>query len=291
MGYMWKAGKGNKIRFWEDLWIGSTSLTIQYWELYCIVNEQNRSIAELWDGANLKCTFHRCVDRRLFLMWEELVSLVSTIEFDGEEDALVWQFQSSGIYSSQSLYAIINFRGIKHVYLPVVWKIIVHPRIHFFLWLLSKNKLLTRDNLEKRQHLNDTICLLLTDRESIHHLFFECVVARKAWELVSQVIGVQTGSDFESIAKLWLCNKNFGVINIVTSTVICWGIWKLRNLICFQGDAWLGMQMLWKQVLIILRSWRILVPLRLAVGFDTAISLLEKIAWRPEQIMKTAQVD
>jgi hypothetical protein len=31
------------------------------------------------------------------------------------------------------------------------------------------------------------------------------------------------------------------------------------------------------------------VPLRLAVVFDTAISLLVKIAWRPEQIMKSAQ--
>jgi hypothetical protein len=71
--------------------------------------------------------------QKAFLMWEELVSLVSTIEFDREEDALVWQFQSSGIYSSQSLYAIINFRGVKPVYLPSVWKIIVPPRIHFFL--------------------------------------------------------------------------------------------------------------------------------------------------------------
>jgi hypothetical protein len=116
------------------------------------------------------------------------------------------------------------------------------------------------------------------------------VIARRAWELVSQVIGVQTGSDFESIAKMWLCNKIFGVINIVTSAV-CWGIWKLRNLICFQRDAWLGMQMLWKRVLPMLRSWRILVPLRLAVGFDNAISLLEKITWRPEQIMQSPLVD
>jgi hypothetical protein len=34
------------------------------------------------------------------------------------------------------------------VYLPVVGKL-MSPMIHFFLWLLSKNKLLTRDNLEK----------------------------------------------------------------------------------------------------------------------------------------------
>jgi hypothetical protein len=82
-------------------------------------------------------------------MWEELVSLVSTVEFS-EEDTLVWQYQYSGIYSSQSLYAVINFGGVKTVYLPVVWKLIVPLRIHFFLWLLSNNKLLTRDNLRKR---------------------------------------------------------------------------------------------------------------------------------------------
>jgi hypothetical protein len=33
---------------------------------------------------------------RVFLMWEELVSLVSTVEFSEEEDTLVWQYQSSG---------------------------------------------------------------------------------------------------------------------------------------------------------------------------------------------------
>jgi hypothetical protein len=32
-------------------------------------------------------------------------------------------------------------------------------------------------------------------------------------------------------------------------------------------------------------------PLRLAVGFGNAISLLEKITWRPEQIMQSPLVD
>jgi hypothetical protein len=36
-----------------------------YWELYYIVNEQNGTIAKLWGGYNLKCTFRRTVDRRL----------------------------------------------------------------------------------------------------------------------------------------------------------------------------------------------------------------------------------
>jgi hypothetical protein len=127
LGYRWKVGKGSGVRFWEDLLVGTSSLVIQYWELYCIVNEQNKSIADLWDGENIRCTFHRCVDMRLFLMWEELVNLVSTIDLSDEDDALIWQHNSSGLYSSQSLYSIINFRGVFPVYIPSVWKLIVPP--------------------------------------------------------------------------------------------------------------------------------------------------------------------
>jgi hypothetical protein len=89
MDYRWNVGSGSKVRFWEDCWIGSSSLAIQYWELYYIVNEQNKSIADLWDGVNLKYTFYRCVDRRLLSLWEELVGLVSTIVLTEEEDALI----------------------------------------------------------------------------------------------------------------------------------------------------------------------------------------------------------
>jgi hypothetical protein len=67
-------------------------------------------IAELWDGVRLKCIFHRCVDIRLYQLWEEVVSVATSIELIGEEDELVWQFSSCGIYSSQSLYNAINFK-------------------------------------------------------------------------------------------------------------------------------------------------------------------------------------
>jgi hypothetical protein len=87
-GYRWKIGKWNKVRFWKDVWIGIVNLAIQYWELYYLVNEQNKSVAELWDGECLRCTFHRCVDRRLLLMSEELVNLVSTVELSEEHDAM-----------------------------------------------------------------------------------------------------------------------------------------------------------------------------------------------------------
>jgi hypothetical protein len=66
----------------------------------------------------------------------------------------------------------------------------------------------------------------------MHHLIFRCVVAQRAWRVISQILGVETGTDYESVAKMWLCNKKYGVINIVTSDV-CWSIWKFRNAMIF----------------------------------------------------------
>ena len=47
MGYRWKVGNGKKVRQWEDNGLGSSSLAIQFWLLYRIVNKKNCSFAEL----------------------------------------------------------------------------------------------------------------------------------------------------------------------------------------------------------------------------------------------------
>jgi hypothetical protein len=45
MGYRWKVGNDRKIRLCEDNWLGSSSLlAIQFWPLYRILNEKNKSI-------------------------------------------------------------------------------------------------------------------------------------------------------------------------------------------------------------------------------------------------------
>lgn len=129
--------------------MGSTSLAIQFWKLYRIVNEKNAVVADIWDGEILKCTFRRTVDDELENIWEEVVQLPSTITFTDEEGSLIWKFNSRGTYSVQSLYKVVNFRGIKPVLVLAVWSLKIPPRVQCFIWLLSKNKILTRDNLGK----------------------------------------------------------------------------------------------------------------------------------------------
>jgi len=126
--------------------------------------------------------------------WLEILNLASTIVFSQEEDAMIWHYNSNGIYSTQSLYKIINFRGVQPVFVSAVWDIKVPPRVHFFLWLLSKNKVLTRDNLSKRRKLDDVSCLFCCELESVLHLFFECAVATQLWCVLSDIFQVNLES-------------------------------------------------------------------------------------------------
>jgi hypothetical protein len=89
-------------------------------------------VAEVWDGAEVKLTFRRNFTEAMMDRWYELVGIVTEITYDNGGDALVWQYESKGTCTSQSLYAVINFRGVTPVFIPAIWKIKVLPRIYVF---------------------------------------------------------------------------------------------------------------------------------------------------------------
>jgi hypothetical protein len=173
------------------------------------------------------------VGGRVLAQWMEMQQIASSISFTDEPDTMIWHFNSSGRYSVQSLYGIVTDRGVRQIFTPVVWKITVPPRIHIFLWLLAKNKILTRDNLDKRRKLDDLTCLFCSEPETAHHLFFECCVAHSIWSIMSKILGISVGRDFESIAKLWLRDKQFKYINMCNAAVL-WTLWKTRMTFAFR---------------------------------------------------------
>jgi hypothetical protein len=66
--------------------------------------------------------------------WEELLQVAESIDFrEDDEYAIIWQFESSGRYLVHSLYAVVNNREVRQIFTPMVWKIVVPPRLHIFL--------------------------------------------------------------------------------------------------------------------------------------------------------------
>jgi hypothetical protein len=115
---------------------------------------------------------------------------------------------------------------------------------------------MTRDNLEKR-HLGKPItCELCSKPETISQLFFGCIIAKRIWSSVSSFSNLQLGSNFESIAKLWLANKKHLVTNSV-GAVILWSIWKTRNTMIFDNQKWLCSKQVWWLILKTIRKWKL----------------------------------
>jgi hypothetical protein len=129
------------------------------------------------DGE-LRLTFRRTFSPELMQKWDDLVTVVESIELRDDSDALIWCYSKSGVYDTQSFYAVINYRGITPLYIPAIWKSVVPPKIHLVLWLLAHNKLATVDNLNKKGLDKPKSCRFCEEDESIAHLFFECIVAK-----------------------------------------------------------------------------------------------------------------
>jgi hypothetical protein len=74
-------------------------------------------------------------------------------------------------------------------------------------------------------------CLFCNEQESAGHLFFWCCVAKVFSEHVFDLCGRTLGTNFESVAKLWLYEKNVSDVNVCTTAAL-WSLWKLRNEMC-----------------------------------------------------------
>ena len=65
-------------------------------------------------------------------------------------------------------------------------------------------------------------------------------MAKHVWAAFTVWLDRRLGDGFECVASLWIANKRYMICNIVSSAVL-WVLWKLRNLLCFQGIPWSGM--------------------------------------------------
>ena len=105
-------GDGKKIRFWEDIWFGTSPLSVQFWPLYSICHQHCVTLAEVWDNVEIKLTFRRVLTTYMMEQWYCLEQIILVITYTDWEDALIWQYEAKGKYTTGSLYSIINLEGL-----------------------------------------------------------------------------------------------------------------------------------------------------------------------------------
>lgn len=109
------------------------------------------------------------------------------IQHSDEKDILRRGYEERGTFTMREAYNIlIKTNIVKDPLWSKIWDPSIWPKISTFLWLLCHNKILTWDNLRKRNFHGPSIypnCR--QEEETIKHLMHSCQIARKLWEKVT----------------------------------------------------------------------------------------------------------
>jgi hypothetical protein len=155
------------------------------------------------------------------------------------EDSIVWTLMPNGEYSMSSAYNAQFFGATNTCMNKMVWKAWAPPKLKFFAWLTTQNRIWTTDRLEKRGWNNCGLCQLCKQtQESATHLFAHCRFTKRLWGMVKEWLGlpsirVHEWSGELSIDEWWssMSYKASLIRKAMTSLtmLVSWTIWKERN--------------------------------------------------------------
>jgi len=123
-----------------------------------------------------------------------------------------------------------------------LWRLKIPSRITVFGWRLLRDRLPTRQNLQRRQvQLTDTLCPFCKNaEEDASHLFFHCSKIQPLWWETMSWLHLQGA--FPLIPKHHFLQHTGVQVDVVRFKrwhcwwlALTWSIWKLRNSIVFSN--------------------------------------------------------
>ena len=262
MGF--KVGKGNRIRFWTDLWCGNNVLSQGFPNLFSMAVHRNVTVEECWDqnvgqgGWNLKL-LRDLNDWELGLVGNLLVEL-RDYSVNLEDDSVFWKKGEDVLFKVKKAYnVLVNSQGLDFPH-SNVWVDKVPTKIAFFAWEATWGKVLTLDRLQRRGwHLPNRCFLCGCEEETINHILIHCIVAKGLWNIILALCGVQWvfPNSVKEVLSSWggsfVGRKRKKVWKSIP-LFIFWTIWKERNMLAFKGGV-LAYQKLKTSFVYIIWGW------------------------------------
>jgi hypothetical protein len=110
-GVVKKMGNGEHTRFWEDVWLGNSTLRDRFPRLFSILIQQQATVASL-RPSNGEEGWNLLWRRRLFV-WEsnlliEMMKLINHISLTGEVDRWTWIGGDTDLFTVKDAYAKVS---------------------------------------------------------------------------------------------------------------------------------------------------------------------------------------
>jgi hypothetical protein len=91
--------------------LGEIPLKVEFWELFEICADPDIVVTKVWRNGEWLISFRRTLDKHLLEEWMKLQTKLSEVELTVGNDEVFWGLESTGKYTTRSLYRFMTFRG------------------------------------------------------------------------------------------------------------------------------------------------------------------------------------
>ena len=160
------------------------------------------------------------------------------------KDVLSWKESRDDIFSVRSLYHFFTRAYSDPFAWGLIWRSWAPMRVSFFAWETSWNRILTIDQLKKREWNMPNRCYLCKEKEEISdHLILFCKRTTMLWSLIFSLFGVQwvLHSSIKRNLLGWhstFVGKRREKAWRAAPLCLMWTLWKERNKRAFNDIEW-----------------------------------------------------
>ncbi|GKE01280.1 RNA-directed DNA polymerase, eukaryota, reverse transcriptase zinc-binding domain protein [Tanacetum coccineum] len=176
-----KLGNGEKIAFWEDIWVEDNALKNLYPRMYALETCKSVTVGTKLAHSSLESSF--CCKPRGGVEQEQYDALsgqVHDVTFVPMSDRWIWSLESSGDFSVASVRKVIDNKLLPDVGTKTRWIKSVPIKVNDHAWKVKIDSLPTRFNISRRGIDIESIMCSICDNgaKSTSHLIFTCHMVR-----------------------------------------------------------------------------------------------------------------
>jgi hypothetical protein len=164
--------KNGKTLFWQDVWLGDTTLQIQFKNLYDIFSDPNCTVADCFSEGEWQVSFRGSFSDKDQQDWLSLSNILNNFNLEGRNRMILFG------------HCFLTDGGVKSRIAKVIWG----------CQNSNENQVLSMANYQRqiassaglkaarlpgwKENVN---CILRGKPETINHIFFKCYLATLGW--------------------------------------------------------------------------------------------------------------
>jgi hypothetical protein len=164
--------------------------------------------------------------------------IIAGVELTEEADTRLSPLMlPGGRLQTSTLYQLLHAQGATDDgAAKFVWNSAAPPRVRFFGWLLSRDRIQSKANLLKKSVVTDATCELCNSgAETAQHIVFGCPFAHSFWAALG--FHLPAGQAVQAIHQLPR-PPSFPAEHFATFALLCcWQLWKRRNSFVFRQET------------------------------------------------------